>query len=293
MPFINTSVENIINIKQLVCLYHMNIHDYYRDVGETHNFWELVYVKNGRITEHSDDRVDTLYEGDVCFHHPGEEHWTEGLDSNHHAEIFCITFECTSKAMKYFNNYKTTLSDTSKELIEKCLNEASMYYMVSEINRKHTLSKSPNATIGGAQMYKMYLEAFLISLLREMNEQNNSIFVSQEDIYSIMVEKIDSYLMEHVYDDINLDDLSKYFSYSKPFLCHHYKRITNNTIINQLQNLRIDEACRLISSKKYSFTKIAEMLQFSDLHYFSKAFKKKTGITPSEYKKRHMVNENI
>lgn len=293
MQFINTSVENIINIKQLVVLYHMNIHDYYMDISEAHNFWELVYVKSGRITEHSDDRADTLYEGDVCFHHPGEHHWTEGLDSNHYAEIFCITFECTSKAMKCFNSYKTTLSDNSKELIEKCLDEASMYYMVSEINRKHTLTKSPKASIGGAQMYKMYLEAFLITLLREMNEQNNGIFVPQEDIYSIMVEKIDSYLMEHMYDDIKLDDLSKYFSYSKPFLCHHYKKITNNTIINQLQNLRIDEACRLISGKKHSFTKIAEMLQFSDLHYFSKAFKKKTGITPSEYKKLHMLDETI
>jgi AraC-like DNA-binding protein len=47
--------------------------------------------------------------------------------------------------------------------------------------------------------------------------------------------------------------------------------------------LKIEEAKRLIREEELNFTQVADKLEYSSIHYFSKQFKKVTGMTPSEY----------
>ena len=47
--------------------------------------------------------------------------------------------------------------------------------------------------------------------------------------------------------------------------------------------MKIDEAKKLISMKKYSVTEITSMLGFTSVHYFSRLFKQITDMTPTEY----------
>jgi len=47
---------------------------------------------------------------------------------------------------------------------------------------------------------------------------------------------------------------------------------------------KIQEAEKLISEKKYNFTQISDMLSFDNSHYFSRVFKRISGMTPTEYK---------
>ena len=49
------------------------------------------------------------------------------------------------------------------------------------------------------------------------------------------------------------------------------------------QRLKIDAAKRLIRQKRMNFTEIAESLGYSSIHYFSRHFKKQTGMTPTQY----------
>ena len=47
--------------------------------------------------------------------------------------------------------------------------------------------------------------------------------------------------------------------------------------------MKLKSAVTLIRERNLNFTEIAEVLGFSSVHYFSRLFKKKTGMTPSEY----------
>ena len=49
--------------------------------------------------------------------------------------------------------------------------------------------------------------------------------------------------------------------------------------------IKVNEAKRLISEGKYSFTQIADILKFGSIHYFSRVFKQFTHMTPSGYEK--------
>jgi len=49
-------------------------------------------------------------------------------------------------------------------------------------------------------------------------------------------------------------------------------------------SLKIEEAKRLLSETPMNVTEISQMLGFSSVHYFSRLFKSKTGMTPTEYR---------
>jgi YesN/AraC family two-component response regulator len=62
------------------------------------------------------------------------------------------------------------------------------------------------------------------------------------------------------------------------------KKETGNNFIDILNNIRVEEAKKLLGDPKYKIYEIAEVVGFSDVTYFYRLFKKLTGMTPMEYK---------
>lgn len=60
---------------------------------------------------------------------------------------------------------------------------------------------------------------------------------------------------------------------------------TGKGILEYFKWLRIEEVKLLIREMQYNYTKIAEALGYSSIHYFSRDYKKMTGMSPSEYSK--------
>ena len=98
--------------------------------------------------------------------------------------------------------------------------------------------------------------------------------------------KIISHLTDNIYSNITLDDLCAKFNYSKAFLCKKFKEESGIPIMNYYNNLKIKEATHLLKDKEHSVSYVAEILNFNSRYYFSKAFKRITGMSPAEYKKR-------
>lgn len=64
-----------------------------------------------------------------------------------------------------------------------------------------------------------------------------------------------------------------------------FKQLTNKTIFNYLNTVRINHAKELISTTNMKLSEIGQAVGFSDIYYFSKVFKKSTGISPSVFAK--------
>ncbi|HHV45197.1 MAG TPA: helix-turn-helix transcriptional regulator [Firmicutes bacterium] len=62
-----------------------------------------------------------------------------------------------------------------------------------------------------------------------------------------------------------------------------FREYTGKPIIQYHNEKRIEEAKRLIREEKHTITAIAEKLGFSSVHYFSRCFKKCTGLSPTAY----------
>ena len=63
-----------------------------------------------------------------------------------------------------------------------------------------------------------------------------------------------------------------------------FKKCLNTTIFKTLEHIRIEAAQNLIKATDFSFEKISENVGFKNESYFSKTFKKHTGLTPSKYR---------
>ena len=85
------------------------------------------------------------------------------------------------------------------------------------------------------------------------------------------------------YDDkITLDDIANAAGFSKFYFSKLFKEHTKITVFDYLRNVRCEEARRLIETTKLSITEISEKCGFEDIAYFTKVFKKETGILPSQ-----------
>ena len=102
---------------------------------------------------------------------------------------------------------------------------------------------------------------------------------------------IKKYLNDNISEPIRLSDLSEKFSYSLSSIKRIFKNETGYTVIDYLNNIRIEKAKEMLVHSDSSVEDIAVTLGFSNAYYFSNCFKKKIGESPSKYRLRERNKE--
>ncbi|OYP37230.1 helix-turn-helix domain-containing protein [Rhodopirellula sp. MGV] len=103
----------------------------------------------------------------------------------------------------------------------------------------------------------------------------------------IRVAETISHMRRHVAQSIALEELVDISGMSRTKYIRMFEATMGTSPINYLIGLRIEEASRLLRSTDRSITDIAFDVGFSDSNYFSRQFRKATGLSPREYRKRH------
>jgi two-component system response regulator YesN len=94
------------------------------------------------------------------------------------------------------------------------------------------------------------------------------------------------YIRENFGKQITLDDAAHSVYLSPFYLSHTFKDELGITFIEYLTRVRMEEAMKLLADKSLSMQAIAESVGYDDASYFSKVFKKNTGVTPNKYRMR-------
>lgn len=95
-----------------------------------------------------------------------------------------------------------------------------------------------------------------------------------------------SYLDTHYGTDINVESLCRELSIGKTRLYHLCKTKEGKTVLQMLNERRMEAAKELLSTTQYSIQMISETVGIPDFNYFSKVFKRYTGLTPSLYRRQ-------
>lgn len=91
--------------------------------------------------------------------------------------------------------------------------------------------------------------------------------------------------------DLNIEFFAQQMNISRSMLCRKIKTVTGLTPVEFMHRVRITYAVELLKSD-YTFSQIAYMTGFNDPKYFTKCFKRYTGLTPSEYKEKRLQKHN-
>ena len=103
------------------------------------------------------------------------------------------------------------------------------------------------------------------------------------------VDRINLILEERRFSTITVDELAAILGESPNVLMKRYRREMHESIIEHFLTLKLQSAIQLMLSSDMNFTEISELLSFSSVNYFSKFFKKRTGLTPTEYSKEYSL----
>ncbi len=281
-------IENLLNISKIVTVHYFEFDPNFVSHGESHDFWELVYaVKNPIVCTASGKQI-TLAEGEVLFHKPNEYH-TLSADTQSAPDVFIISFECKSEAIRFFENKHLTLDRDLLKYIYMIIEESKNTFDLPISNpdiRKMPLSKT--ASLGGMQLIKNLTEILLIRLMREETEKGEAAqFLLKEDYEEHLTKEIIAYLKANLTRTVTIDEIARNLSYTKSYLFRQFKKSTGDTIMSYFLKLKIDAAKKMLRLGKASVSEIAASLAFDSPNYFSKVFKKVTGRTPMQYKTMH------
>ena len=97
---------------------------------------------------------------------------------------------------------------------------------------------------------------------------------------------IEEYIRKNYHNpNLGLAMVSAEFNLSEGYLSAIFKKETGQNFMDYLTELRMNKAKELLCSDENSVQDVADQIGYRDLKYFSRLFKKTTGISPSEYKK--------
>lgn len=91
------------------------------------------------------------------------------------------------------------------------------------------------------------------------------------------------YLEEHFTEDISLDDVASRVNVSPQYFSKLIKKNTGFNFVDWLSMMRVKKAKELFNTTNLSIKEVCYMIGYKDPNYFSRIFKKRVGITPSEY----------
>ncbi len=282
VEYIGLKPKNDIAIGKIYSIHYFEYPKNYKFEGESHDFWEFVYADKGELTVYADTEVHTLKQGSIIFHKPNEWH-NVYANGDVAANVAIISFSCDSPAMHFFENKILTVGQEQKTILSKILSEYTGAFS-TPLGDPYTkkLIRKQEQPFGAEQLIKQYIIEFLISFLRrsQPDVQRSLMNINRE---SALVNMVVNYMLDHISKTITIRELVKYTGSNKTTIATVFKNRHNMSVMEYFISLKIDLAKKYLREANYNVSQIAELLGYSGIHYFSRQFKKVTGMSPTEY----------
>lgn len=127
-------------------------------------------------------------------------------------------------------------------------------------------------------LFESYI--LIMRIIAEYLTQTNRLFYGNEK----QAELVMKYIKQNYQSKITLEILANKFSCSQSLLIKSFKQEYNTTIMSALMDIRLEKSAEHLKNSRLSIKEIAADCGFSEQNYFSKAFAKKFGCSPSEYR---------
>ncbi len=125
-----------------------------------------------------------------------------------------------------------------------------------------------------------YINALCDHILQEVDEKRT------DNRTSFVIQAVDYVKENYGMKELDIDTICQFLNVSSSYFSTAFKKDTGKTFIAYLTDYRMEQAVKLLETTEYKTYEIAEMVGYADPNYFSYAFKKKFGVSPSKYTRR-------
>lgn len=123
MGYTPLELERPLAIDRIYSVHYFEYGPDYAFVGESHDFWELVYADKGEVYVTAGDQEKLLKKGQMIFHEPGEFHNVRATGTGA-PNIVIISFACDGPAMDFFRHRVVNVSDNERVLLARIVEMA-------------------------------------------------------------------------------------------------------------------------------------------------------------------------
>ncbi len=170
--------------------------------------------------------------------------------------------------------------------------------MITRICVEHGMNREKAYTLSDLFIQKMD-SLKTISDISELHNQMIADFtvrmkkLRKENVYSIHVIKAMDYIYIHLHEKIKISQIADELSLDRSYLSSLFRSETGMSIHHYIISEKIRSASHLLTSSEMTYSEIAEYYGFSSQSHFSNSFKKETGYTPMNYRKRFYQKSEV
>lgn len=241
----------------------------WHSTSHSHHFTELFYIVNGSGSFVLPNEEVPVRENDLVIINPNVEH-TEKSTSKGSLEYIAIGLEGIAFSVPE----------------DKKLSRIGLFtYQGDQANILFYLQRLLEEAQGENVYYKAICYNIIEILIYKLRRDKNALVKSKETFQmNQSVALVKHYINQNFRNPITLDKLADVGHINKYYLSHIFKDEIGISPIGYLNKIRIKEAKSLLEITDYTISDIAHFNGFSSQSFFTQAFKRETGQTPSEYR---------
>ncbi|MGI5989762.1 MAG: AraC family transcriptional regulator [Lachnospiraceae bacterium] len=295
MAYQGLRLSGAIQVQKLYSLHYFEYRSDFVFEGETHDFWEFLCVDKGDVIVRAGKRSLRLSAGDVIFHAPGEFHAVKA-DGVTAPNLLVLSFSTRSRDMEFFRERQLHIDAAERAILAALIQEGRDCFGERLDNPwLQTLTPRKERRWGCEQMIRIKLEEFLLHIRRRYAVETKVPAMSEnpreEESFSTVAQnsdrrqlrQIEEYMKAGVSRKLTLETICRDNMISRSKLQQLFRVYEGSGVMEYFIRLKTETAGEMIRTGGVNFTQIADFLGYSSVHYFSRQFKKETGMTPSEY----------
>lgn len=262
------NLQSKLHVKEILGDYYLVRAPKYRFPGEIHNFWELTYVDDGTLLTNIEGEEYSVKAQELIFYAPRQKH-------DQRTDCAC--------------SYLTVIfdMDIDEEKAEELKNRVfKVGQKEAEILMYFNKAGNKDSEYMG-DVLTSSIQTFIVALLANRKESSVQPMNTkmQQKYDNELLDEIALYIQENIYSDINVEDICVHFSLSRSSIQTLFMKNLNVSPKQYISDLKFSKAKYMIKESAYSISEIARICGFSSIHYFSRVFKEKYGVTPTSYAK--------
>lgn len=261
-------VEKRLEVEGIYTFFYHEKEQGFLFAGESHHMLELTYVDQGRLHSVADGLDLVLKQGEMVLYGPNQWHM-QYADIGMAPRYITVTFDAKGLDWQILANRKFTAPQKAVSLIQQ---------MLREQERMDEYS---------GDMILCQLTMLLALLMRQAQSPSEAKLQTSNAIHSEneIIRRAQIYVSTHIREKMSVPLLARQVDVSPSYLTALFHKNLQISPGEYIRRIKLQESKQMIRENNLNFTEIATALQYSTVHHFSRQFKEKFGITPTEYAK--------
>ncbi|MDO5153936.1 MAG: AraC family transcriptional regulator [Eubacteriales bacterium] len=267
-PFDSLRVDHRLRVEGIYTFFYQEKEQGFLFPGESHPMAELTYVDQGSLHSVAEGQDLLLKQGDIVIYGPGQWHM-QYADIGVAPRFVTLSFDVSGMELAPLLNRKFTAPQNVVTVLQT---------MLREQERMDAYSND---------IILSQLKLLLLLLLREADAPKGGKLQTANAIHSEneIIRQAQQFISAHIREKLSVPLVARQVDVSPSYLTALFHKNLQISPGEYIRRIKLQESKQMIRENNLNFTEIAAELQYSTVHHFSRQFKEKFGITPTEYAK--------